>query len=205
MKRLPTVVLAICLASVTGVAPVLAQQITPVLADALQRGGHVLIMRYGTVQKVKQQPSPLDLADCASQHRLNDLGRDQARALRAAFRTLNIPVGQVLSSGYCRALEFARLAFGKAQASELLLHPSYVPIPGAPIPPRFDQRVEAVKKLLATPPAAGTNTVLITHGLVVRDAAGFKTAFAEVVIFRPDGRGATALVARVLANDWVAK
>ncbi len=204
MKRLPTIVLALCLASAAGVLPAFAQQITPVLAAALQRGGHVLIMRYGKVQMVKQ-PSPLDLADCASQHRLNDLGRDQARALRAAFRTLNIPVGQVLSSGYCRALEFARLAFGKTQASELLLHPKYVPIPGAPIPPPFKQRVEAVKKLLATPPVAGTNTVLITHGGVVKGAIGVKTVFAEVAIFRPDGRGGTALVARVLPNGWEAK
>ena len=204
MKRLPTVVLAICLASAAGVLPAFAQQTTPELAAALQRGGHVLIMRYGQVQMVKQ-PSPLDLADCASQHRLNDLGRDQARALRAAFQTLNIAVAQVLNSEYCRAIEFARLAFGKAHASELLLHPSYVPVPGASIPPPFEQRVTAVKKLLATPPAAGTNTVLITHGGVVRAAIGFETAFAEAVIFRPDGRGGTALVARVLANGWEAK
>ncbi len=204
MKRLAAAVLAIFLVSATGVLPAFAQQITPVLVDALQRGGHVIIMRYGASQRVKQ-PSPLDLANCAAQHRLTDQGRNQGRAIRAAFRTLNIPVEEVMSSGYCRALEFARLAFGKAQASELLLHPSYVPIPGAPIPPPFEQRVEAVKKLLATPPAAGTNTVLITHGLVVRDAVGFKTAFAEVVIFRPDGRGGTALVARVLANGWMAK
>ncbi len=163
MKRLPTVVLAICLASAAGVLPAFAQQTTPELAAALLRGGHVLIMRYGQVQMVKQ-PSPLDLADCASQHRLNDLGRDQARALRAAFQTLNIAVAQVLNSEYCRAIEFARLAFGKAHASELLLHPSYVPVPGASIPPPFEQRVTAVKKLLATPPAAGTNTVLITAG-----------------------------------------
>ena len=204
MKRLPTVVLAICLASAAGLSPAFAQQITPVLVDALQRGGHVLIMRYGKVEMVKQ-PSPLDLADCASQHRLNDAGRDQAGALKAAFRTLDIPVGQELNSGFCRAIEFARLAFGKANVSELLLHPKYVPVAGASIPPPFEQRVAAVKKLLATHPAAGTNTVLVTHGGVVMAAVGFKTEFAEVLIFRPDGLGGTALVARVLANGWEAK
>jgi len=177
---------------------------TTALVEAVQRGGHVILMRYGAVQMVKE-PSPLDLADCAAQHRLTDKGRDQGRTIGAAFRTLNIPVGQVLNSGYCRTIEYARLAFGKAEASELLLHPKYVPVPGAPIPPPYEKRVEAVKKLLATPPAAGTNTVVITHGLVVRDVAGFEMAAAEAAIFQPDGRGGTTVVVRVLPDGWVAK
>lgn len=204
MTRLSTAVLAICLVSVAGVFPAFAQQMTTALVEALQHGGHVILMRYGAVQMVKE-PSPLDLADCAAQHRLTDKGRDQGRTIGAAFRTLNISVGQVLNSGYCRTIEYARLAFGKVEASELLLHPKYVPVPGAPIPPSYEKRVEAVKKLLATPPAAGTNTILLTHGLVVRDAAGFEMAAAEAAIFRPDGRGGTTLVARVLPDGWVAK
>ena len=152
-------------------APAFAQQSAQAPIDELRKGGHVIIMRYGAVVKV-EQPYSFDLANCTVQHRLSDKGRDQARTLGEGFAALNIPVGQVLSSPYCRALEFAGLAFGRVQPSEILLHPTYVPVAGAPVPPPFEERVKAVKQLLATPPAAGTNTVLISHGKVVGGATG---------------------------------
>ena len=139
-------------------APAFAQQSAQAPIDELRKGGHVIIMRYGAVEKVEQPSSfesSFDLANCTVQHRLSDKGRDQARTLGEGFGALNIPVGQVLSSPYCRALEFARLAFGRVQPSEILLHPTYVPVAGAPVPPPFEERVKAIKQLLATPPAAG--------------------------------------------------
>ena len=182
-------------------APAFAQQSAQAPIDELRKGGHVIIMRYGAVEKV-EQPSSFDLANCTVQHRLSDNGRDQARTLGEGFGALNIPVGQVLSSPYCRALEFAGLAFGRVQPSEILLHPTYVPVAGAPVPPPFEERVKAVKQLLATPPAAGTNTVLISHGKVVGGATGFDMTFAEAAIFRPDGQGGTTPVVRVLIDEW---
>jgi phosphohistidine phosphatase SixA len=204
MKRLRIGVLAGWLALIVAVAPAGAQPAAAVPVDALRRGGHVLLMRYGVVEMV-QEPSPIDLADCSVQHRLADRGREQAGELGAAFRRLTIPVGQVLSSPYCRAREFAGLAFGSFQVVQALLHPTYLPIPGAPVPPPFEQRVESVKQLLAIPPAAGTNTVIITHGPVVARVAGFEMAMAEAAIFRPDGQGGAALVARVLLEQWPAQ
>ena len=69
-------------------------------------------------------------------------------------------------------METARLAFGRAEPSEVLLHPVYVPVPGLPLPPPYPQRIELLKRLLATPPAAGTNTVLVSPGENLRDAVG---------------------------------
>ena len=196
-----TVALAL-VAAFASVSPVFAQQSARLPVDALRGGGHVILMRYGAVEMV-QEPSPIDLANCGVQHRLTDKGRDQARKLGETFRELNIRVGQVLSSQYCRALEYARLAFGSAQPAEVLLHPKYPPVgPACLVPPPFEQRLEALKQLLATSPAAGTNTVLVTHGLVVRGATGFDMATGEAAIFRPDGRGGTTLVTRVLLDQW---
>ncbi len=147
----------------------------------------------------------MDLANCAAQHRLTDKGREEARALAATFQALKIPVGEVLSSGYCRTMETARLAFGRAQASEVLLHPVYVPVPGVPVPPPYPQRIELLKKLLATPPTTETNTILVSHGENLRDAVGSPVTEGEAVIYQPDGRGGSTLVGRVLVTGWVAK
>ncbi|MBI4206017.1 MAG: YHS domain-containing protein [Betaproteobacteria bacterium] len=201
MTRLSTTVLGVCFALGIQISPTAAQRITPVLADVLQRGGHVLVLRHTTAERVKE-PSPMDLADCASQHRLTDKGRDEARALGQAFRTLKIPVGSVLSSDYCRTMETARLAFGRTESAEVLLHPAYTPPAGVPPPAPYAQRMELLKRLLATPPAPGTNTVLVSHGENIKDAVGFAVAFGEVVIFRPDGAGGTGLAGRVLASGW---
>ncbi len=53
----------------------LAQQGGFVPVEALRAGGYVLLFRYTTVQLV-QEPSPIDLANCAVQHRLTDQGRE---------------------------------------------------------------------------------------------------------------------------------
>ena len=57
-----------------------AQELTPELVAALQRGGHVLLIRHATPERVNE-PTPMDLANCAAQHRLTDKGREEARAL----------------------------------------------------------------------------------------------------------------------------
>lgn len=201
MTRLVTTVLGACFAFGTQISPSAAQRITPILADALQQGGHVLVLRHTTAERI-DEPSPMDLANCASQHRLTDKGRNEARALGEAFRTHKFPVGTVLSSGYCRTMETARLAFGHGESAETLLHPVYAPPPGVPLPPTYLQRTEQLKKLVATLPALGTNTVLVSHGENIRDALGFPLAFGETAIFRPDGQGETGLVGRVLVSGW---
>jgi hypothetical protein len=85
----------------------------------------------------------------------------------------SIPVGKVLGSGLCSALETGRLAFGRVEASDALLIESFVPIAGAPVPPPWPQRVETMKEMIATVPEAGTNTVLITHFPNIKAALGF--------------------------------
>ncbi len=180
----------------TSLSAGLAQETAEAPVQALRQGGHMILFRHATVDRI-EEPALLDLADCGVQRQLIEEGRDQAQRVGRAFQALGIPVGQVLSSEYCRTLETARLAFGRAQSSEALLHPDYLPLPGAPIPPPPEQRLEAARALLATPPPAGMNTALITHGEVVRAVVGFDLEFAEAAIYRPDGRGGTLLVARV--------
>jgi hypothetical protein len=108
----------------------------------------------------------------------------------------------VLASGYCRAIEMARLAFGRVETSDALLLRNFVPIAGAAVPPSWPQRVAMMKQLLATAPEGAANTILITHFPNVKAALGLDIDFGDAVIVRPDGQGGTRLVDRISARDW---
>jgi hypothetical protein len=57
--------------------------------------------------------------------------------------------------------------------------------------------------LLATPPAAGTNTILVSHSPNIRLAADVDLPVeGEAAVFRVDASGVSALVTRVLPTDW---
>ena len=94
----------------------------------LKGGGQVVLMRHAVTTPGVGDPEGMRLADCATQRNLSDEGRAHAKQVGEAFRARKIPVGQVLSSPWCRCLETARLAFGiEPQAS-----PARRPRPRAP-------------------------------------------------------------------------
>jgi hypothetical protein len=120
-----------------------------------------------------------------------------ARAIGAAFRRMNIPVGAVLSSEYCRVLEYSRLAFNTAvpEASLDLTDPLGNQQKG--------HNTFELLSLVETPPDPATNTILVSHLPNIRDAIlGFQPTEGEAIIFRVDGPGASTTVARVMPTDW---
>jgi len=166
----------------------------PSLVDRLRRGGHVLALRH-TATDFSMTDSGDDFRDCSRQRNLNADGRRQAGALGAAFRRLGIPVGRVLASPYCRTRETARLAFGRVRSSSALLQASDV---------RDGQRQPGrLRRLLADAPQAGANTVLVSHGYAIEDAAGVYLGEGESVVFVPHrGRRGFERVSRVEPGEW---
>ena len=65
-------------------------------------------------------------------------------------------------------------------------------------------REAGLRPLLAKVPAAGTNTILVSHGFNLRAISGFGPAEGEAVVFLPDAKGGFNLVARVLIANWSA-
>jgi phosphohistidine phosphatase SixA len=203
--RFLSLVLAAAVAIAGQIARPAAQDVTQAAFDGLKHGGFVVVFRHGTTDAIAGLPedkSPLDLANCSDQAMLNEAGRDQARAIGRAFMSAGVPVGKVLASGYCRAIEMARLAFGRVETSDALLLRNFVPVAGAPTPPPWPQRVAMMKKMIATVPEAATNTILITHFPNVNAALGVQIDFGDAVIVKPDGLGGARLVARIPASLW---
>jgi phosphohistidine phosphatase SixA len=171
------------------------------LVEALAGGGYVILMRHQATEEVAPDPAVFDIGDCDTQRNLSDEGRQASQEIGAAFRKLGIRVGKVLASPYCRCLETGKLAFGRAEPSELL--GVFDRLPSL----EKDERGADIRKLLATPPAeAGTNTVLITHTGTLLYSFGLDTTPEGIAhVFQPGPvPGLSQYVGRIEPDEWSA-
>ncbi|HXC50263.1 MAG TPA: histidine phosphatase family protein [Candidatus Limnocylindrales bacterium] len=174
-----------------------AQPPTPdrsVVAE-LQKGGYVLFLRHFATNHEQQDTDPAHLDNIAAQRQLTDEGRKQAVALGEALRALRIPIGRIVCSQLQRARESATLlGVGTPEPTP------DVTSTGATVPPEENQRrADALRKLLSTAPAAGKNTLIVSHAPNLQDAAGKEFSDigeGEVVVFQP-ADGKYRVVARV--------
>lgn len=86
---------------------------TPELIKALQSGGHIIYMRHGPTDHSQNDKKRGNLEDCSSQRNLSVQGREVVKRIGANISALEIPLGDVRSSPYCRCTDTARLAFGQ--------------------------------------------------------------------------------------------
>jgi len=175
-------------------------QAQPEWIAALKGGGYVIVMRHGATHQDQADTDPLNLANVAQQRQLNDTGRAKAREIGAAMKKLGIPVGQVVSSQYFRAIETARLlGFGEPQPTADVSEGGQVVTPI-----ENNRRTAALRKLAATA-MPGTNVMVVSHKPNIMDAFGkdwFDIREGEISIFKPDGASGYRLVARVQADEW---
>jgi len=79
------------------------------LADRLRQGGLCLLLRHARTEPGTGDPPGFRLDDCATQRNLDTVGRAQARAIGDQLKRMRVPIGEVLSSGWCRCRETAEL------------------------------------------------------------------------------------------------
>jgi phosphohistidine phosphatase SixA len=169
------------------------------LVSALRDGGHVIYFRHTATDWAEDDEHPVDLSDCDTQRNLSPAGRGQARAIGEAFETLEIPVGRILSSPFCRAVDTAQLAFGRAESE-----PALENLESVERDAETESRTDGLRRLLSTPPRDGTNAVLTGHGYniqAIEEETG--TAEGDAEVFRPETGAGFALVATLTPDDWV--
>lgn len=192
LGRLGRVVTSILALSLAIPADLAADDSTEAWA-ALVKGGHVALVRHGNAPPgYGGDPPGFKLDDCRTQRNLDELGREQARALGEAFRSRGVRVDRVVSSPWCRCLETARLMAVGPIVSSWALVPDREP--------RAPARLLELKELVSAWRGSGT-LVLVTHALTIRPLTGFLPHQAETVVLRPEpGVGAGAdLVGRIAA------
>ena len=180
-----------------------AQSSPPVSAilTLLRTGGYVIVFRHGATHADQADTDPLNLDNVAKQRQLNDKGRADAKAIGDAFKAAGVPIGKSISSRFYRAVETAQLIGGKEpEATPDVSEGGLVVSPN-----ENNRRAQALRTIAATPPAAGTNTLVVTHKPNILDAFGkdwFEIKEGEASIFKPDGKGAFTLIARVPIDQW---
>jgi len=173
------------------------------LAESLKQGGYVIVFRHGATNRDQADTDPLNPDNVSKQRLLSQGGRDLAMRVGASYKVLQIPIGKVYTSKFNRAVETGRLIAGTEVATLVDITEGGLVV--SPI--ENDRRAEALRKLAATPPESGKNTLLVTHKPNILDAFGkdwFEVKEGEATIFRPDGTGKATPIARVQAADWVA-
>lgn len=189
-----------------GMQPAAGQEAVPPaqplasIADALRGGGYVVYFRHADTGTPSAEPPTVDVNRCETQRNLIDRGREQAKSIGEQFRRLRIPVGKVLSSEFCRCRETAQLAFGRFELAHTLTvvrrEPEFEPARRA--------AAQGLRRLLATAPAPGENTVLISHGFNLIDLEGiYLGEQGEAAVYLPNGLGGYTLVARVKPQEWM--
>jgi broad specificity phosphatase PhoE len=187
----------------SAMAPAARAQTAPddaTIARALRAGGHVILIRHGATFTDQADTDPFHLDNVAAQRQLNDKGKALAKAFGEALRAAGVPVGKVYSSKFHRAYETATLAgFTDVETTlDLTLGQLVITVD------EEGRRAEALRAMLAVPPKAGTNTLLITHKPNILEALGkdwWDVKEGEASIFRPEN-GKYVLVARIQMADW---
>lgn len=162
------------------------------LLEALHRGGYVIYIRHMSTDFGQNDEGMTSFEDCTKQRNLTDQGRAEARAIGAAITKLQIPIGEVLASPFCRTVETARLVFGRATVSNA--------VRGGPADP---DRYADLRKLLSTPVARGSNLAIASHGNPFRAVAGTPyLAEGEAAVVEPRGKDGFRIVARITKDGW---
>ncbi len=169
-------------------------EVDAALLKELRAGGNVLYMRHASTDFGQNDANMTGYADCVNQRNLTDKGRAEARAVGEHVKRLAIPIGTVLASPYCRTMETARLAFGKAQTMS--------EVRGGPARPQDPQRYEGLKKILSTAVPKGENLVIVSHGNPFFALTGPPPiAEGEVAVVKPQGSD-FAVVGKIRLEDW---
>jgi broad specificity phosphatase PhoE len=143
-------------------------------------GGQVLFLRHAETTPGVGDPEGFKVEDCATQRNLSAEGRAQSRRLGAEFRHRGVPIGEVLSSPWCRCLETAGLAVGPARIWPALSN-------------LFGRHAEAEKQMRALRPRIAAhkgkaNLVLVSHGSTAAALTGEHPLMGELLVLTPTGK-----------------
>jgi phosphohistidine phosphatase SixA len=174
-------------------------QVDHALLAQLRQGGFVIFFRHAQTELNNIPVESESIGKCETQRNLSAAGKKTAKDLGQALKALRIPVGEVKTSPFCRCKDTAQLAFGSYTVDRNLYFSLNIE------PDARRQFADVLRKMLASPPAAGTNTMIVSHTANLREATGFwPKPEGAAYIFRPGPGDTFTPVARMAPSDWQA-
>lgn len=167
------------------------------LVKRLQAGGHILYVRHAATDHSQQDKDLRDLSNCSLQRNLSQQGKDESRVLGESLKTLNIKIGGVYTSPYCRCVDTAKIAFGRYE----IVHDMRASF--ATDLKESTHLVSVLKDQLSKAPKQGLNTVLVGHTANLRELTRVWPKPEGVAhIFSPMGKGKYKHLGHITPKQW---
>ncbi|CAI8282771.1 MAG: Uncharacterised protein [Gammaproteobacteria bacterium] len=163
------------------------------LKDALETRGTVIFFRHALAPGYGD-PTNFQVDDCATQRNLDQRGREQAKQIGDAFKSLDFATDTVHSSPWCRCLETARLMdIGEVESFQGL---------GSFFEGHVDR--QATLKLLSDKLSTISNrdespAIMVTHQVVISAITKLVTSSGEGILYDP--KRDRSLRIRLTEND----
>ncbi len=163
--------------------------------QALKSGGQVVLMRHTTPEQGPGKGnSLLRDATCTQERNLSQQGKGEAMRIGQAFKTRVIPVGEVMSSPYCRTQDTARHAFGHVTPTEFLsLSEVLTPAEAA------RNTAEAMKRIGEYGGAA--NLVMVTHEPNIAAISFELVEQGAILVLKPRGGSEFDVLGKIRLED----
>ena len=175
-----------------GLAWPLAGRTDEAAAALLRTGGVVVAFRHALAPGTFDPPN-FQLGVCSTQRNLSDDGRAQARRIGEWFSARALKPERVRSSPWCRCVDTAQLAFGRAEPWAAL---------GSPRAGTETTNARSLADLRQAVADAsrrsGRFEVWVTHMFVLSDLVATGTTSGEGLVLRADAQGQPAVVGRIV-------
>lgn len=203
ISRIRTTLLAIAAALLLPAAVAAADSASQSLVERLRNGELVIFLRNGravlgaTDEPLAGLPQRLR-EECVERQRvLTDEATADMRQIASQIEAFGIPIGEVLASPACRAVESAWYTFGKATIKPELAGLWDVELEGD-----RDAAEAELRRLLTSPPDGDGNLVIVSHVSNIRVLTDLDLNHGEAAIFEPGGGEGFNLVRRVMPDEW---
>lgn len=172
------------------------------LVEALRRGGFNIYFRHAATDWSADdrvlKDGDWESCEARKMRQLSERGREQAQRIGDAIRRLQIPVGRVFSSEYCRSRQTAQfMNLGRVETTRAIMNMRAASFVGGE-----EKLVKSAKQFLSNPPPEGTNAIFVAHGNLMRAISDAYTIEAGAVILKPKGEGNIENVAVLDPADW---
>ena len=162
----------------------IAQQAIASLANDLQDGQHVLLMRHADAPGYGD-PAGYVISQCSTQRNLGDYGKKQAKAIGTWLSSQGIQKADVFSSPWCRCLDTANLL----NKGPIKIEPSLSSFfDNMSLEKRQTKELEAfIKSELVKPSKAPL--ILVTHHVNIQAYTGKGVGVGDMVLVRVNKNG----------------
>ena len=169
------------------------------LVSEMSGGGLILYIRHAATDHSQSDRDLTDLRNCAMQRNLSEEGKAETRIMGQAIAAFGVPIGEVLSSPYCRAVDTAEIAFGRYEIVDDLRATFFTS-------EAETKRLNgALREMLSRTPEEGTNTAIVGHTANLEDVADIWPKPEGVThVFRPLEDEGFEHLGRISPAEWAA-